>query len=755
MRLEIRASDVKDWFQYRCDRKLIYSSLPQAERDDVPVETIHKARSIRADEGIEFEADIVATLRRRGESVLGPRSHGDHYVAEALTKAFLLRERTEEYLHQGLLKETPALRRDLDLASNTTLRNALPDILRWVVEDDEYRLRVVDIKHTRRPTQYHRAQVAFYALLLRGMYAAFGMDAPLSPKGNIWHISDGGGWEEERGLFDLNPYEEMLRDFFRRQFPNISIQRLGRGIDETAFHLYFKCEQCDWLHHCGKSIAADLPVSEWDISAIPGMSHQSKAALVRAGVKTVGSAAAAETLPPESWSLRTRGKLLISRAGALVEGDWSRLPEHHTWLMPPKVDVPIFLVVDSDPVSGHLATLGCLVGGVRLEEPRIEVIANPGQELPAIKRVLGRLIDVLHDLDAHNREASEETALTSHIFVYEPAEAADLQTAMSRHLDDPGIRTGLLNLVRLFPPEEIRAPEPEYRGAHHLPASALRSVMEQLYVLPAKVSYDLARVSRSLRTANPPPKAPYLPRRPFARPFSARLSIDIMRDRSMANDGAIRADVAARLSAMAGLCEWVLEDNRKVIAGGGKGLLRLKKSPFRFQSAFHPLEATDLETLLAQELLQSRAERLAALVELARPVHERRERLRCFAGLVLKDLKKQGAYYVMNFEVPKESRDAELRPGSLGLILTDDDPDLRLDPRSWPHCSANLVHVSAQGAYITLRMYKKTWTSAVMAAVRERLKHGGDWCLDQAHVDVTTQRMESLLRFLSEVDHGA
>src|SRR3546814_7006337 len=81
------------------------------------------------------------------------------------------------------------------------------------------------------------------------------------------------------------------------------------------------------------------------------------------------------------------------------------------------------------------------------------------------------------------QQGNGEEGTYAHIFFYEPAEATNLQRAIGRHLDDERIRSGLLHLVRLFPPEDV-VPEPEFRGVHHLPATAIRSVIEQLCALP-------------------------------------------------------------------------------------------------------------------------------------------------------------------------------------------------------------------------------------------------------------------------------
>ena len=90
-----------------------------------------------------------------------------------------------------------------------------------------------------------------------------------------------------------------------------------------------------------------------------------------------------------------------------------------------------------------------------------------------------------------------------------------------------GIRGGLLHLVRLFPPEDI-VPEPEFRGAHHLPATAVRTVIEQLYALPTQVSYDLRQVSHALAAVGAIAD-PYVPQKAFERPFSSLLSIEVIR----------------------------------------------------------------------------------------------------------------------------------------------------------------------------------------------------------------------------------
>jgi hypothetical protein len=119
----------------------------------------------------------------------------------------------------------------------------------------------------------------------------------------------------------------------------------------------------------------------------------------------------------------------------------------------------------------------------------ISKFSRPRIVSPRQTRVFGRLFADLQAIDLHNavlNNVSDPANLYAHIFLYEATEAVALQNAVKRHLDDPRVRIGLLHMVRLFPPDEV-VPEPEFRGMQHLPATALRSVVEQLLSLPVMV----------------------------------------------------------------------------------------------------------------------------------------------------------------------------------------------------------------------------------------------------------------------------
>src|SRR3546814_3704151 len=55
-----------------------------------------------------------------------------------------------------------------------------------------------------------------------------------------------------------------------------------------------------------------------------------------------------------------------------------------------------------------------------------------------------------------------------------------------------------------------------------------------------------------------------------------------------------------------------------------------------------------------------------------------------FRSLTLKKHWAFGRNRILQFHVPESSRQAELGPNDFDLIVSDDSPDLRLNPRMWP-----------------------------------------------------------------------
>jgi len=748
MPLSLSASTIKSWFQYRCERKTRYDIMTSSELATARV-TKDERTQPWAKLGVEFE-DLV--VRRLGETtpLLAPGGSAEH-LSQALTQAFLRGRRPEHYAAQAALDPGSAAIRTLALPEGIGLRRSFSDLIRIDRSNKVPVFTIIDVKATRSSTPFHKAQVALYARLLQGMLIDLSAPGRIAETGEIWCIAPGksaaqGVWEADS--FALGPYLRLVDDFFLRDLPRIASRQVNAGRDDTFFHLYFKCEQCAYLVHCRQAIELPSPADR-DVSAVPGVSHEAKRALVDRRLSTVGALAAAPGLTgagPTSWALQRRADVLVARAEAIARGSWRRHQDVYSYLMPPRADVALYLLADHDPVEDDLVTLCYLRRQGGRDDFLVRVLPSGGAaECQALVEVLGALIGDLAAVDAHNA-AEGAPPLQAHIFLYEPAEAKALQAAVARHLDDPAIRGALLHAVRLFPPEHI-VPEPEFRGAHHLPATAVRSVIEQLFALPVQVSYDLRQVTGVLAAAGALPAA-YDPQGPFRRDFSSLLSMEVIRglrheERRSVNVDEIEADVRARLAATASLVEWLWREN-----AAGQPFLRLAKQPFRFQETLNPLDAADLDLLLAYELLETRSQLLETLVRLAQPARLRQTSGECLGGLTLTHHGRRGRTCWFRFQVPPESRDSKLSGDDIGLILTNDDPDIRLNQQRWQEFDVSLKPGDGRGDSVFVDMRADLADAPEFQRLLRETGPGG-WYIDRTFKDINGARIQD---FLSHLD---
>lgn len=759
MAKRLSGSTIKSWFQYRCERKTRYEIMEPIDLAAVPV-TKDDREKPWAVVGVDYENRVVRRLARE-TSVLHPPLGEKEGLRDDLAAAFLAGRGSARFAAQ--LKLRPA--RPAFLGSGLSLRRSFADLVERETSSGVPVFTIIDIKATRSARAFHKTQVAFYALLLEAQLKEKGLAGKVAEEGEIWRIPDDGSaegddWVAER--FRIEPYLRLVRDFCANSLPGIAAKRVEKGRDETFFHVYFKCEQCSYLPHCSEAISPDRPADHRDISAVAGLSHEAKRSLLSIGAGTIAALAdkgpSIGRMDGAGWSLSRRAESLIGRAKALRDGQIARSSEPHSFLMPPRADVSLYLLADHDPVDDGLVTLGYLYADQEGLRETIEVLPTGSRaaEADALVRIFSALIADLAAIDGHNAQCEADgnggASLFAHIFVYEPAEVRALQEAVKRHLNDERVRHGLLDMVRLFPPDEV-VPEPEFRGMQHLPATALRSVIEQLFSVPVTVSYDLAQVSQAFTAEGMADRA-YRPAEAFGRAFSSLLSIDVARALREGKAGApdlaeVRADVSERLLATHALAQSLRQEHDRRVAAGEPPMLRLNKLPFRLQASFNPLAASDLDVLRAFELLENRSGLLDTLIKLAQPKRVRLEGGRAIGPLRVLGIYENPRTVSMMLKMPPEALDADISAGAFGLILSDGEPDFILEPRLWPSLGCQLLDPKPGDSadLVRLRMYKGTFQSAAFQEARRRAGENG-WWLDQSFVDLNSTKSEAFLDFL-------
>lgn len=756
----LSGSTIKSWFQYRCERKTRYELMTPDELAAVSVGNDNREKSWTV-LGVDYENRVVGRLARARRVHL--KKPHEMCLSDAVTTAFLRGEGSADHAAQVNVKprERPSF---LGNADEIALRSTFADLIRREEVADGHAFTVIDIKATRTARAFHKTQVAYYALLLRQIMSERRVEGRVSPYGEIWRVPDDGsaeGAEHQVERFALAPYIRLVEAFVGRTLPTIAAKEVSPARDATFFHVYFKCEQCSYLTHCMGQIASDRPPERRDVSAVPGLSHESKRTLAANNVRTVADLArqgqGIGRVDGAGWALSRRAEQLIARARALVTDEIGPGTEEQSFLMPSRTHVALYIVADQDPVDDGLATLGYLrvQDGVAHETVEVLATADRCSEADVLVRVFSQIIADLEAVDAHNADLLDDdpTALHAHIFLYEPAEAHALQDAVKRHLDDPRIRSGLLHMVRLFPPEEI-VPEPEFKGMNHLPATAVRSVVEQLLAVPVTVSYDLRQVSQALERTGKISNA-YQPAPDFERPFSALLSIEVtrrLRERKPghATPEHIADDVRQRLHATRAIVEWLQAEHHRRLDANGRPLLRLAKKPFRLQATFDPVDAGDLDILKALELLENRAGMLETLIRLAKPARVRRDGANAIGPLLLLGVRGSGRTRVMVFRRAAEARDADLSGGGLGIVLSDGSPELLLDPRCWDDLQVMLQDPSPGDDPEIVKV--RVWSNLLDGTAMQHLVRtidGFGWWLDQTFVDMNSAKSAAYLDHLA------
>jgi hypothetical protein len=124
---------------------------------------------------------------------------GEDYIFQAPSVAFLKGRRNEEYAFQLVLEPSAPLRERLNLPEDVALRRSYSDLVRIDHSRSEPQFQVIDIKATQHATPFHKAQVAFYSLLLQSALADLRVPGTLCRTGQIWCLPPGSKGEDGGG----------------------------------------------------------------------------------------------------------------------------------------------------------------------------------------------------------------------------------------------------------------------------------------------------------------------------------------------------------------------------------------------------------------------------------------------------------------------------------------------------------------------------------------------------------------------------
>ena len=426
------------------------------------------------------------------------------------TLGLLHTEPAGRFIYQGMLRPPPEFYKAYELDPTLLeFSDNYPDLIA-VMEDPKRpggRLfRILDVKRGISLRSTYTVQILLYAMILDQIIRAEGIeDARVDMEhGGVWL-----GMSEEPEPCDLTSIRPHVLRFLRKDMPGI----LQAEVGEVPWHVYFRCEWCDYFKHCRQEMREGD-----DVSRVSHLTSFAKRFLVeQADVRTVGELKgflegdeAVEVLS-QCASLSGQRHHLRSRVEALHGGEVMLYGTSSSALArPTQRDVYIYLTLQNEPLHRTTYMAGMMINantgvppavlGSEEEATRPAVfVARTPEDADAVRReFVRRLYEALRRVHDYNAVRSERDQLSLQLFVHTWSERDLLVKALLESLDEPELaQAAMALLLHIQGPELMEADDhPEEPVSH--PVVTLLGAVARLMALPVEVSYTLPEVMEAL-----------------------------------------------------------------------------------------------------------------------------------------------------------------------------------------------------------------------------------------------------------------
>lgn len=274
-RFNVSPSRLGRYYFLECERFLRYDATPRERRaeEGVPPRDFDTSPVTRAvlETGAAWEHTVLT--QELPHAVLGDlppdgQELTDRVLGYAETVEALRAATPGTAIYQPSLHAPSSFyeRYGLD-PDQVTFGEFRPDLL--MVDDwgAGLELRVIDLKATDAMKLSHRIQVGIYTLLVAHVLDHEQLPVGTSRDGGVWlHGADQPEW------FALSGIIPPIETFLEQELTPL----LTAPADQAFWHLYYRCEWCDYYSHC-----RDEAEATDDVSLVPYLSHFAKRHLRR------------------------------------------------------------------------------------------------------------------------------------------------------------------------------------------------------------------------------------------------------------------------------------------------------------------------------------------------------------------------------------------------------------------------------------------------------------------------------------------
>ena len=508
----ISPSRVARFYFHECERFLRFSSVRTADRtqEGVP-KPPYDPRPVTAailDSGFRWEEHVVGVLLKDhvdiaagGESErISERVHGQEEARKRIVSLA-----PGEWLYQPQLLPPHGFYQRYGLDSSLVLwPPCRPDLVACVEEDGVRKLRIVDVKASPGVKLSHRIQATLYSIILETLLETWEVsDRTVGSAAGIWLAQ-----HPEPEWFDLRTLQAPIEQFLAHELEPL----IAAPADQAPWHVYFRCEWCEWFEHCrGEMRTTD------SVSRFPYLTTHAKRFLrgLNPPVSTVSEFAGlissddAEVTLDGCASLRGRRARVATMLEAL-DKEAVRPYGGSSLAMPQGENIRLVLTAQTEPVSGQLYAFGLYGRGLKdvlgVKTRTIVHVAQAGDEaaVAALERTavdeLWAICSALHDYNAARPEWRDRKSLQ--VYTFDTYERDLVVGALLRRLADPEVAHKALLLLFHFQGPDLLQAEEHPAGEVFFPAVVLTEVLRDRLALPIEVSYRFADAVRFLEPSS-------------------------------------------------------------------------------------------------------------------------------------------------------------------------------------------------------------------------------------------------------------
>ena len=506
------------YFFFECPRYLRYHATPKAVRmiRQIPAGKVCTAPAAKAllDAGFSWEEQVVRKLGGQVRVGSGSGPLHERVLEWQETLAGLTSLSSGQHLYQ------PTLQPPTDFLSQYGISSDLcrfgmsrPDLVRCSMVNGEQKLQIIDVKASEMLKGSHRIQVTLYAQMLQEVLKA--NDVPLAAdqvQAGIWLYN-----KPEPVWFDLLPSQRILEDFFSHQLQNI----LTVSPEHLGWHLYYRCEWCEFYEHCRAEAETAGSVSLLPYLSVAGRAYLREARWEKGGsVDTLDDLTTclerddAATIFNSCGSLRNRRERYTHALQAL---DRHEIVRHSGYSVgfPKHESIRIVLTLQQDPVGG-----GTYAAGVRRFGGNDGPFGTPISRKVFVARtaddcatVCTDFVTHLHGLlevvDAYNRDHSEwSEQLSLQTYVFDTYELHLFNKLLYEAVKDPELAPKALALLFHFQDTALSEADQHPGQEVPFPLIVLTGVIRRLAALPVPIFYRLPEVLDVLPDPHYPQELP-------------------------------------------------------------------------------------------------------------------------------------------------------------------------------------------------------------------------------------------------------